>query len=103
MRRPDYNRIYLDILQRKFPEKLEQYRDYLLTKSKLSVLDVVRLNESIFGKAQYEDQKYRSYDKATIIEILEYQKKNRLNNTQLAQHFRLSRNTVASWKKKFIV
>ncbi|HUH25918.1 MAG TPA: helix-turn-helix domain-containing protein [Flavobacterium sp.] len=47
------------------------------------------------------NQKYRSYDKATIIEILNYQKKNGLNNTQLANHFKLSRNTVAKWERLF--
>lgn len=47
------------------------------------------------------NQKYRSYDKATIIEILNYQKKNSLNNTQLSNHFKLSRNTVTKWKTLF--
>lgn len=46
-------------------------------------------------------RRHHSYDLASIIDILEYQKKNQLNNIQLANHFKLSRNTVAKWKKSF--
>jgi DNA-binding transcriptional regulator YiaG len=103
---PNYNKIYLDLLKAKFPDKVDIYSN-LLTNKKLSVLDVIKLNEAIFGKSTQEDQKqnqkYKAYDKSSIMEILRYQKKYRLNNSQLARHFQLSRNTVASWKKKFIV
>lgn len=33
--------------------------------------------------------------------MLDYQKGNGLNNTGLAKHFSLSRNSVAKWKKYF--
>jgi len=103
MRKPNYNRIYIDLLEAKFPEKLKYFKSILDRKKQLSVLDVIKLNEDLFGVSCKERQKYRSYDKPTVLEILDYQKKNRLNDTQLATHFRLSRNTVATWKKKFIV
>lgn len=107
MERPDYNRIYLDILKIKFPEMLPEYEKLLIDGKELSVLEVVKLNEAIFGTRskveQRQNQKYKSYDKTTIIQILEYQKSNRLNNTQLAACFRLSRNTVTAWKKLFVV
>jgi len=48
-----------------------------------------------------DNQKLKSYDKNTILQILDYQKKHHLNNTELALHFKLSRNTVAKWKKIF--
>ena len=100
--RPDYKKIYTDILDKKFPEKKSQYM-LILQKKELSVLDVIRLNNDIFGVSDSEtelfNQKHRSYSETDIIEILEYQKKHRLNNIQLAKHFKLSRNTVSKWKK----
>lgn len=97
----------MDLLKTNFPDKVDTYSN-LLTKKKLSVLEVIKLNEAIFeGSKNTEDQKqnqrYRAYDKDSILEILTYQKKYRLNNTQLAIHFRLSRNTVIAWRKRFIV
>ena len=101
---PNYKRIYSDILDREFPDKIEKCKT-LLQKKKLSVLDILELNQIIFGMADREterfNQSHRTYNKATILEILDYQQKQRLNNSQLASHFKLSRNTVAKWKKLF--
>ena len=46
--------------------------------------------------------KHRSYCKTTILKILDYQISHALNNTQLAQHFDVSRNTIAKWRRLFI-
>ena len=66
-------------------------------------MDVIHLNDTLFRnkskKTQEIDQTHRSYDKNTINWILNYQEKHQLNNTQLANHFKLSRNTVTNWKK----
>ncbi|KMQ62011.1 transposase [Chryseobacterium sp. BLS98] len=103
---PDYVKIYKDIVTRKYPEKLEVC-DFFFKKNQLSVLDVIRLNNLIFGVGNKEklqfDQKHKSYDKAAVINILNYQKKNNLNNTELSIHFKLSRNTIAKWKKTFVL
>lgn len=102
---PDYLLIYKDILHKNFPEKMELCRTFL-EKKELSVLDVVALNDAIFGKknksSAEENQKFRSYKEIDILKILDYQKKNRLNNTQVANHFKLSRNTISRWKKLFL-
>lgn len=93
----------MDILERKFPNKIEDCR-YLLDKDNLSVLEVIALDKKIFGvtiENEKSNQKHRSYTKGAIIEILIYQEKHRLNNTELALHFKLSRNTVTKWKKRF--
>jgi DNA-binding transcriptional regulator YiaG len=45
------------------------------------------------------NQKFRSYKIPDIQKILDYQNKYQLNNSQFANHFQLSRNTVAKWKK----
>ena len=101
---PNYKRIYEDLIDRKYPHKKEVCKAFL-AKEKLTSMDVFLLNDLIFGKETKDehesDQKYRSYDKTSIIKILQYQKINKLNNTQLADHFGLSRNTVAKWKKMF--
>ena len=98
---PDYKRIYSDILLKKYPEKKEICTAFL-EKQHLSAFDVIMLNEKIFGTNQSKNQKLRSYRKSDILKILDYQKKNNLNNSQLANHFKLSRNTIAKWKKLFL-
>ena len=99
---PNYKRIYEDLLDRKYPHKKEAC-EAVLAKEKLSSIDVFLLNDLIFGTNENHenDPRYRSYDDASIFKILQYQKKNKLNNTQLAEYFGLSRNTVAKWKKMF--
>ncbi|MFS4428717.1 helix-turn-helix domain-containing protein [Chryseobacterium sp. GVT01B] len=101
---PDYRRIFQDIIDKKFPEKKEWYSE-ILQKEDLYMLDVLRINNSIFNtqdeKMEIYNQKLRSYDEHSVLYMLDYQRKNNLTNTQLANHFRLSRNTVAKWKKHF--
>lgn len=103
---PDYKRIYTDILNSKYPEKTEECK-FFLSKSYLSALDIIELNKKVFGiddrSTVVFNQKHRSYDRSSILEILDYQKKHKLNNSQLADHFRLSRNTVSKWKKLFLI
>ncbi len=98
---PDYKMIFTDIIRSKCPEKESLFKEFL-NKDKFSSMDVINLNQLIF-KANKTSRKHRSYDKADIIKILEYQKKHQLNNFQLAEHFQISRNTVTSWKKKFLI
>jgi hypothetical protein len=104
--RPDYKLIYTDLITRKYPEKLKKCES-ILKKEELKILDVIKLNTLIFRKATREaaifNKNHRFYDEPTIIEILNYQKKNSFNNRQLANHFGLSRNTVTKWKKIFNV
>lgn len=103
---PNYKLIYSDILIKKFPHKQEKCKA-LLNKRNLSVLNIIELNTIIFGTDDHQtenaNQKHRSYRKSDILMILDYQKKNKLNNSQLANHFKLSRNSVTKWKKIFLV
>ncbi len=101
MNQPDYKKIFNDLITKKFPEKaVECYS--LLQKDVLSELDIITLNDRIFGNPnkEYEisNQRHRSYKMSVIKDILDYQEKNKLNNSQLARHFKLSRNTVCKWK-----
>lgn len=102
---PDYKRIYMDILEKKFPEKMEDCQR-LLEKKHLNALDIQNLNQKVFGisdkELTRENRKYCSYSKSDILRMLDYQKKNNLNNRELARHFKLSRNSVTKWKKIFV-
>ncbi len=98
---PDYKRIYRDMISEKYPA-LRSECESILQKDRLVMLDIVELNRIIspFENLIY-NQKLRSYDETSIRLILDYQKEQRLNNTETARHFGLSRNTVSKWKKIF--
>jgi hypothetical protein len=99
--KPDYKKIFNDLLALKFPDKKEQCLLFL-NKKELSRLDVITLNKIIFGENISENlngRNHRSYDQSTIFKVLDHQKKQKLNNIQTAKYFGLSRNTLAKWKK----
>ncbi|AZA50661.1 helix-turn-helix domain-containing protein [Chryseobacterium carnipullorum] len=100
--KPDYHKIYSDIIRLRHPEK-RKYCEDILSKVNLSDLDVIKLNDIVFSQQKKEsqifNQMHRAYNEQAILQILNYQKKNKLNNSQLAVYFKLSRNTVAKWKK----
>lgn len=101
---PNYKNIFTDIIHSKFPNKISEYST-LLEKSKLSSIDIMELNEKIFGNKQKKfehNHKYKSYSKNDIQKILDYQRKEQLNNSDLAKYFKLSRNTISKWKKHFL-
>ncbi|MGE8431522.1 helix-turn-helix domain-containing protein [Chryseobacterium joostei] len=100
---PNYKRIYTDILDIKFPEKKGDC-EKLLNKLVLSDLDILSLNKMIFGHIPDLNtrQIFRSYSKSSILQILDYQKKHKLNNQELARHFNLSRNSVTKWRRLFL-
>ena len=104
--RPNYKQIYMDILSKKYPHKKDEC-EKLLEKKSLSALDVIELNKKIFGAGNQQSKKFnqsqRSYNRSDIFHILDYQKKHKLSNIQLAAHFNLSRNTITKWKKMFVV
>ncbi len=105
MTRINYETLYMDMLNDLYPDKLPVCQG-ILNKKRLSIVDILELNRLISveknGKNSRFNQKFRSYSKEDILLILDYQKKNKLNNSQLANHFKLSRNSVAKWKKMFV-
>lgn len=104
MKNPNYKKIYEDLINSQFPYKMSEFKD-LFKKEQFSVLDVIELDKKLLGNEGLKDeinQKLRAYDRFAILKILDYQKRNKLNNSQLANHFKLSRNTVTAWKKIFL-
>ena len=101
---PNYKQIYTDIINKKHPQKKMECQN-ILEKQIVSTIDIIELNRKIFGTERETEQfnhKHRSYSKTDIFRILDYQKKYNLNNSQLSSHFKLSRNTVAKWRKMFM-
>lgn len=105
MNHPDYNKIYTDLIEKKFPEKKEELA-HLLSKEIKNSLQLIKINDLIFNDQNKEinilNQKLRSYDEESIKQILKHQTVNKLNNQQTAILFKLSRNTVAKWKKIYL-
>lgn len=103
--RPDFSRIYNDIIKR-YPDKMKVCYS-LLNKRDLSSIEIIQLNNLIFGDNDREtegfNQRHRCYRKSDIVKILEEQKRMRLSNTQIANQYKISRNTIAKWKKVFII
>ncbi|REC63958.1 helix-turn-helix domain-containing protein [Chryseobacterium pennae] len=102
MNRPNYKIIYQDMLQSEHPNKINECKE-LLKKKDLDTADILELNRRIFPQIYKNkekcSQRHRAYNESDILRILEYQKKNSLNNSQLASHFKMSRNTITKWRK----
>lgn len=102
--RPDYKKIFEDIITKNCPERKEEFNHYFL-KKRLSIMDIITLNSKIFKLNDKDtlafNQKHKSYDEPTILKMLNYQKQQGLNNVELANHFNLSRNTVTKWRKLY--
>lgn len=98
----NYKRIYGDLLKKKFPEKLAEFQ-HLLNQDTLGELDVVKMSKTLSSalETNIRNGKHKSYSPSTIQKILGYQQTNHLNNTELAQHFSISRNTVAKWRRLY--
>jgi len=97
---PKYKLIFSDILEKKHPEKRKEC-EKILRKKTLSSFDIINLNTIIFGKEvqkKDENQKHKSYKRSDIKKIIEYQKKNNLNNIETSLQFKISRNTIYKWK-----
>ncbi|MBB6370001.1 helix-turn-helix domain-containing protein [Chryseobacterium shigense] len=102
---PDYKRIYTDLINERHPDKIEAFKA-IFSKENFSVLDVITCSNLLTDNTDKStftfNQKHRCFDQQSILEILNFQKKYGYNNAQLARHFKLSRNTITKWKKKFI-
>lgn len=102
---PNYQRIFQDILNEKFPEKKEILQKIIGQKSFTS-FDIIKINQMIFGKPNFDqfsaNQKHRSYSKTDILQILDFQQKYKLTNSKVAEHFNVSRNSITKWKKIYL-
>ncbi|WP_228428141.1 helix-turn-helix domain-containing protein [Chryseobacterium oncorhynchi] len=102
---PDYRQIYTDIIDEVYPEKKGNMQINNKMECIETVMDILTLNTLIFGSSEQitesKSRKLRSYDQNSILKILEYQRKNKLNNITTAIHFKISRNTLTKWHRIF--
>lgn len=102
---PDFQKIYSEIIKLYYPEK-EKECEFYINRTEWSSLDVITVNNILFAQKSSKDvlafnQKHRAYDEKTIKKILQYQKDNKLNDSQVAIYFKMSRNTLLKWKRSF--
>lgn len=100
---PNYHRIFQDIIARIECSNVIECQK-ILHKEVLTSNDVIKINNLIFKKKNKEKKsnfRLRSYDKASIRMMLDYQKKNHLTNVQTAEYFAVSRNSISKWRKWF--
>lgn len=104
MQTPNYKRIYKDFIAIHSPNKAGDCNS-ILSKQELCALDIIRLNTILFQQERKLNKNYKSahkcYDIKTIQQILDHQKRHQLNNVETAKYFKMSRNTLAKWKKEF--
>lgn len=99
--RPFYQKLYADLIREKHPEKHSLCAD-LLQKKEWIVLDVIRINNILFGKStDSKTKKHRAYDTASILKILRYQYDNNLSHKDISKRYGTSRNTIAKWNKLY--
>ncbi|WP_156424176.1 hypothetical protein [Myroides odoratus] len=100
---PNYNNIYRDLIEKQFPERVEEFSS-LLSVDITNSIQVIELNNLLFYQfdniKEWNNQKFKSYDLISVMKILKFQEENSLSNVDVSNFFRISRNTLASWKKK---
>lgn len=84
------------------PEKLEcpKVREQL---EKLdSTEEILKLNERLFKQSKETaktNQQLKTYDKKTMLKLLNYQKKHDLSTSFMSRKYNISRTTFSKWKK----
>ncbi|MFC3160859.1 hypothetical protein SAMN05443633_105221 [Chryseobacterium arachidis] len=102
--RPNYTKIYQDMLKEKAPEKLEDPKIQRLIKKLKTTEDILNFNDLVFTpskESSHNNQKLRIYDKKTILKLLDYQKKHELSISFMSKKYKISRTTISRWKRLF--
>lgn len=102
--KPNYRKIYQDMLKLEHPEKLKDPKIKELLKKLNTTEDVLNFNEKIFKQSKESEknnQKLKTYDKKTMLKLLEYQQKHGFSTSYMSKKYKISRTTIAKWKKTF--
>ncbi|MBV8326340.1 helix-turn-helix domain-containing protein [Chryseobacterium sp.] len=98
--RPNYKKIYQDMLKLEHPEKLKDPKIKELLGKLNTSDDVLKFNERLFKQSK-ENQKLKTYDKKTMLKLLQYQKKHGHSTSYMSRKYKISRTTLAKWKTMF--
>ncbi|MBK1895353.1 helix-turn-helix domain-containing protein [Chryseobacterium paridis] len=102
--RPNYSKIYHDMLRLEHPDKLEEPKIKELLKRLNTSDDVLKLNDRLFEQSKESsknNQKLKTYDKKTMLKLLQYQRKHGFSTSYMSKKYKISRTTIAKWKKNF--
>ncbi|MCU7612909.1 helix-turn-helix domain-containing protein [Chryseobacterium sp. GMJ5] len=102
--KPNYSKIYHDLLKEEYPEKLKDEKILQLLQNLDTSEQVIRFNEKVFKQSkesQENNQKLRTYDKETMLKILQYQKDHGFSSNYISKKYKISRTTIAKWKKMY--
>ncbi len=98
--RPNYKKIYLDMLRMDYPEKLKDPKIKELLEKLNTSEAVLKFNEKLFKQSR-ENQKLRTYDRQTMLKLLQYQKKHGHSTSYMSRKYKISRTTLSKWKVMF--
>lgn len=102
--RPNYTKIYQDMLKQDYPDKLKDPKILTLLKKLNTTEDILKFNDKVFEQSresQQNNQKLKTYDKKTMLKLLQYQKKHEFSTSYMSRKYKISRTTLAKWKKMF--
>ncbi|CAH0251765.1 helix-turn-helix domain-containing protein [Chryseobacterium sp. WG14] len=98
--RPNYKKIYHDMLKLEHPEKLQDPKIKELLEKLNTSEDVLKFNEKLFQQSR-ENQKLKTYDKKTMLKLLQYQKKHGYSTSYMSKKYKISRTTLSKWRMMF--
>lgn len=102
--KPNYSKIYRDMLKLEYPEKLKEPKIIELLKNLNTTEDVLNFNRRIFKQSKESEennQKLKTYDKKTMLKLLQYQQKHGFSTSFMSKKYKISRTTITKWKKTF--
>ncbi|SHF12767.1 helix-turn-helix domain-containing protein [Chryseobacterium vrystaatense] len=102
--RPNYKKIYYDMLRLEHPEKLKDPKIKELLGKLDTTEDILNFNDRIFEQSkesQVNNQKLKTYDKKTMLKLLQYQNKHGFSTSYMSRKYKISRTTIMNWKKSF--
>ena len=92
------------MLRLEHPDKLEEPKIRELLKRLNTSDDVLKFNERLFEQSKESsknNQKLKTYDKKTMLKLLQYQRKHGFSTSYMSKKYKISRTTIAKWKKNF--
>ncbi|AZB24840.1 helix-turn-helix domain-containing protein [Chryseobacterium bernardetii] len=102
--RPNYKKIYQDMLKLEYPDKLKDPKIKELLGKLDTSEDILKFNDRLFKpsrESQRNNQKLKTYDKKTMLKLLEYQKKHGHSTSYMSKKYKISRTTLSKWKVMF--
>lgn len=92
------------MLKAEHPEKLENPKIQKLLNGLKTTEDILNFNDLIFEQSKESirnNQQLKTYDKKTILKLLQYQKKHDFSTSYMSRQYKISRTTIAKWRKIF--